>query len=252
MKRVLILALILSISLSLQAGGKVTTKVDGLIFLCDGLNYYRKTRKAIEGAEDSILVVMYLFKKHGELSHHPVNVFIKKLIEAKERGVKVKVILDESRLFTETQKPINQLAYEALKKGGVDVSYDSPDQITHTKLVVMDEYITILGSHNWSLMAMQENNESSVLIKSRKVAREYLKAYWPDYVSKKKISRPTFQDVSTIKGGSAQAYLQIAENYYRNRMYEKALEEYQKIIKEFPESKEATVARKRIREIKAK
>ncbi len=252
MKRVLVFLLILSLSLSLQARGKVTTKVDDLIFLCDGLDYYKKTRKAIERAEDSILVVMYLFKKHEELSHHPVNVFIKKLIEAKERGVKVKVILDESRLFTETKKPINQLAYGALKKGGVDVSYDSPEQITHTKLVVVDEYITILGSHNWSLMALQENNESSVLVKSRKIASEYLKSYWPDYVSKKKISRPTFRDVSTIKGKSAQAYLQIAENYYRNRMYEQALREYQKIITEFPNSKEANIAKERIREIKTR
>lgn len=254
MKKVLVflLILLLGFSFSYQGEGKVTTEVDDLIFLCDGMEYYKETRQALKGAEDSILVVMYLFKKHEELSRHPVNVFIKELIEAKERGVKVKVILDESRLFTETKKPINQLAYEALKKGGVDVSYDSPERITHTKLVVVDEYITILGSHNWSLMAMQENNESSVLIKSQAVAQEYLRSFWPGYVFKRKVTRPTFQDVSTMKEKSAQAYLQMAENYYRNRMYEQALREYQKIIKEFPNSKEAVIAKERIREIETK
>lgn len=252
MKRVLVFLLILLLSFSYQAKGKVTTKVDDLIFLCDGAEYYRETRRALKEANDSILVVMYLFKKYGELSSHPVNVLIKDLIQAKARGVKVKVILDESRRFTETKKIINQLTYEALKKEGIDVSYDSPEKITHTKLVVVDEYITILGSHNWSAMAIRANNESSVLINSHKVAREYLNSYWPGYVFKKKISRSTFQDVSTIKAENAQGYLQMAENYYLNRMYEKALEEYQKIIKEFPESKEATIARERIREIKTK
>lgn len=254
MKRALILALILllSFSFSYQAKGKVTTKVDDLIFLCNGTEYYRETRRALKEANDSILVVMYLFKKYGELSSHPVNVLIKDLIQAKARGVKVKVILDESRRFTETGEIINQLAYEVLKKEGIDVSYDSPEQITHTKLVVVDEYITILGSHNWSAMAIKANNESSVLIKSHKVAREYLKSYWPGYVFKKKIPRPTFQDVSTMKERSAQAYLQMAENYYLNRMCEQALREYQKIITEFPESKEATIARERIKEIKTR
>ena len=137
----------------------------------------------------------------------------------------IQSMLDESRRSTETKKPINQLAYEALKKGGIDVSYDSPEKITHTKLVVVDECITILGSHNWSTMAIRANNESSVLIKSHKVAREYLKSYWPGYVSEKKTSRPTFRDVSTMKEESVQAYLQTAENYYLNRMYEKALRE---------------------------
>lgn len=34
----------------------------------------------------------------------------------------------------------------------------------------------------------------------------------------------------------------MADNYYRNRMYEQALREYQKITKEFPQSKEAIIA----------
>ena len=144
MKRVLILSLILILSLSFQAKGKVTTKVDDLIFLYDGRKYYKETRQALRGANDSILVVMYLFKKYGESPSHPVNVLIKNLIEAKARGVKIKVTLDESRRFTKTGEIINQLAYDVLKKEGIDVSYDSSEKITHTKLIIYIFYMLYL------------------------------------------------------------------------------------------------------------
>ena len=322
-KKILFLGLVILLSITFPSpcSGKITTKVDKLIFLCDGTKYYRETHRALKGAKDSILVVMYLFKKHGELPNHPVNVFIKDLVQAKERGVRVKVILDESRKFSKTGEIINQGAYEVLKKAGIDVSYDSSQVITHTKLAIIDEYITIVGSHNWSAMAIQENNESSVLIYSSKVAQEFMnwikvkpsgipskglnintatqkelealpgigpvlaqrilsyrKEHGPfasideignvpgigsktflrirDRITTEsvaKFAKPVaLQDVSRIKEASAQEYLQMAENYYLNRMYEEALREYQKIITEFPKSKEANIAKERIKEIKAK
>ncbi len=247
MKRILVLALILSLSLSLQARGKVTTKVDDLSFLPRN-DYYVSVHKAVKEAKESIYIAMYIMRYHN-IAHHPADALIKELIAAHKRGVKVKVILDEFAKQTREGKkePMCRPAYEVLKENGVDVRFDSPEVLSHTKLVVIDEYLTFVGSANWSISAFKFNNESSVLIKSKKVARELLESVFPDYVARTKAVK-----LSSLKEVSSQGRLQMAENYYLNRMYGQALREYQKIITEFPKSKEANIAKERIKEIKAK
>lgn len=239
--------LLLIFSLSSNLSGKITTKVEGLSFL-PREDYYVSVRKAIKEARESIYIAMYIMRYHN-ISHHPADILIKELIAAHKRGIKVKVILDEFATVTREEKkePMCQPAYEVLKKNGVDVRFDSPEVLTHTKLVVVDEYLTFVGSANWSISAFKFNNESSVLIKSKKVARELLESVFPDYVARTKAVK-----LSSLKEVSPQGRLQMAENYYLNKMYKQALREYQKIIKEFPESKEATIARERIGEIKTR
>lgn len=227
----------------LWPGGLWAAKVDELIFLPKG-DYFQATHQALQKAKDSIHLVMYVVKK-GPGKGHPVNLLLQDLIKARKRGVRVRVILDESaKGFADSS--LNTNAYNTLLKNGVNVSYDSPKKVTHVKLLIVDDYITILGSHNWSLLAFQSNNESSVLIKSHKVARDFLRFFWSDYTPKLRL-----EDASSIKMTHPQGYLQMAENYYLNRMYEEALGEYQNLIREFPESKEALIAQKRIKEIKA-
>ena len=68
----------------------------------------------------------------------------------------------------------SQEAYELLKKNGVPVYYDSKDRITHNKILVIDNYITIVGSTNWTYSALKKNHEASVMIKSRNVAESFL------------------------------------------------------------------------------
>ncbi|MEK7290856.1 MAG: phospholipase D-like domain-containing protein, partial [Planctomycetota bacterium] len=45
---------------------------------------------------------------------------------------------------------------------------------THNKILVIDNYITIVGSTNWTYSALKKNHEASVLIKSRSVAESFL------------------------------------------------------------------------------
>jgi len=248
-KKLLALGIILMLNLSLSSDilGKITIKVDDLSFLPRN-DYYVSLRKAIKEAQESIYIAMYIMRYHN-ISHHPADDLIKELIAAHKRGVKVKVILDEFAKQTREGKkePMCRPAYEVLKKSGIDVRFDSPEVLSHTKLVVIDEYLSFVGSANWSISAFKYNNESSVSIKSKKVARELLESVFPDYVA-----RTRAVELSSLEEVSPQGRLQMAENYYRNRMYEKALREYQKVIKEFPESEEAVIAKERIKETKAK
>ena len=61
-----------------------------------------------------------------------------------------------------------------LSDGGVEVIYDSPFKTTHTKFMVVDNKLILLGSANWTFYALTNNNEVSVLIRSKEVAMELI------------------------------------------------------------------------------
>jgi len=100
----------------------------------------------------------------------PSNLLIKELINAKKRGVKVEVMLEVREGEDRTAKR-NRHTGKILSEGKVVVIYDSPSKTTHTKLMVVDGKLTLLGSTNWTYYALTSNNEASVLIRSQEVAR---------------------------------------------------------------------------------
>ncbi len=239
MKRIipilLLIVIFFSFSLRIEA-----TKGDELIFLPRG-DYYQAVHKALEEAKESIYVVMYVLKK-GPGERHPVNLLMNDLINAKKKGLRVRVILDESVKDFEGSA-LNNEAYQRLLQGGVDVRFDAPYKITHVKLIVIDEYITILGSHNWSLTAFQLNNESSILIKSKRLARDFI-----TYFNGRETLAPTVKvappkvKVSPPKAVAIAAppiHLQTGKNYYENRLYDKAILELERTIKINPNLVEA-------------
>ena len=70
----------------------------------------------------------------------------------------------------------NEAAFLFLKKNGVEVSYDSNERVLHSKLIVIDSSVTILGSTNWTYSALRKNHESSVIISSPEIARVFAKS----------------------------------------------------------------------------
>ncbi len=77
------------------------------------------------------------------------------LAEAVKRGVAVRGILDDGVDF-------NAAAVERLRALGVDVKPDTPAKMTHSKLVVVDGRIVLLGSTNWTGNSMDNNHETNV------------------------------------------------------------------------------------------
>ncbi|MDP8214290.1 MAG: phospholipase D-like domain-containing protein [Candidatus Euphemobacter frigidus] len=67
---------------------------------------------------------------------------------------------------------------QKLNKEGIEVEYDYPKVRTHDKLVVVDCKYTVVGAHNWTEAALTEQNESSILIKSEAIAKDFLKHFY--------------------------------------------------------------------------
>jgi phosphatidylserine/phosphatidylglycerophosphate/cardiolipin synthase-like enzyme len=127
--------------------------------------YFQVVRTVIQSAKKSIICVFY----EAQLSpNHPFggeSLLLRGLISAVKRGVDVRVILEGA------PERNNKFVYDFLKNAGVNVSYDSDAMTTHSSFIIIDEEWSIIGSHNWTVGAQRTNNEASVVVRSKEVAK---------------------------------------------------------------------------------
>ena len=133
--------------------------------------YFQVAKKMIQEAKTSIQVMMFEMRYYDEHPNSPSNLLIKELIDAKKRRVKIEVIL-EVREEEDRTTQVNRRTGKMLSEGGVEVIYDPLFKTTHAKLMIVDSSLILLGSTNWTYYALTNNNEVSVLIRSKGVAKE--------------------------------------------------------------------------------
>lgn len=135
--------------------------------------YFPEVKKLLGKAKKSVYVSMYLVLYHLDHPDSLPNQLLQELVRAEERGVEVRVILDQGMIY-KSRRYSNDPAYFFLSNAGIRADYDLPSTKLHEKLIIIDECITIIGSHNWSKSAFQRNRESSVVIKCPELAREFI------------------------------------------------------------------------------
>jgi hypothetical protein len=116
---------------------------------------------------------MYFVIIDEDNSSNPVNVLVDDLIAAEDRGVDVKVVFEDSKFKA------SRLAYQKLKNEGVDVYFDTPEELLHVKGVAIDDKYIFIGSANWSRAAIEDNYEVTYLEESPEDAmafREYVES----------------------------------------------------------------------------
>ena len=122
----------------------------------------------IARAKDSIYVQAY-----GLTS----GIIVNQLIQAKNRGVKVQVLLDKSNVSDKWSKMMD------LVNANVSVRIDKVSGIAHNKVIIIDEQKVITGSFNFTNAADKRNAENVIIINNKSVAKEYLNN-WQDRYNK--------------------------------------------------------------------
>ena len=145
--------------------------------------YFKTTLNELIQAKESVYLVMYLASFDPTEPNSQVSQLLKGLVDVKNRGVQVKVILDQNLDFTDESRQDqiyqnkNQTAFEYLRTNGIEVFYDTAETYTHAKAIVIDHGTSILGSTNWSKAALTKNNEVNVLIRSTEYAENLIKQF---------------------------------------------------------------------------
>ena len=142
--------------------------------------YFAVVQTCFREARSSIAVMMFEAAYYDGYSKSPTNLLIRELIVARKRGVEVKVILEKRKERDRTQKN-NMKTGRMLSEAGVQVAYDPVAVTTHTKLLIIDGEISIVGSTNWTYSALEKNHEVAVFIRSPEVAKDlqdYFQQVW--------------------------------------------------------------------------
>lgn len=136
-------------------------------------------------ATPGIPVEVYFSPKGGcteaavaEINRATTNIFVqaysftsapiaKALVDARQRGVQIVVILDKSQLtekYSET---------DFFWNSGVTTLIDDKHAIAHNKVMVIDGQTVITGSFNFTKAAEENNAENMLIIRSQDLAYTY-------------------------------------------------------------------------------
>ena len=133
-----------------------STSVECSVCFTPGSQCTQKIVDRIDGARKEILVQSYSFT-----SIEIANA----LMQAHKRGIKVIIILDHSQ----ENKPLIAQMVQA----GIPTFIDKPAGIAHNKVMIIDSYLVLTGSFNFTKSAQMRNVENSVCITSKKIAEQY-------------------------------------------------------------------------------
>lgn len=134
-------------------------------------NYLPAVLDLINGATNSIEIVQ--LEQHDDRAVRAIEAA---LASAVKRGVKVRGLLDNGVDF-------NAAAVERMLALGAEAKLDTPEKMTHNKLVIVDGKIVLLGSTNWTGNSMGNNNETNVRLDDPLLADyfgRYVAALWAD------------------------------------------------------------------------
>ncbi len=130
---------------------------------------------------DFMLDVIQIINEAKDFIYIPMFFFTDKkipqtLINAKERGVDVRVILDATSAARKYSK------HEILREAGIKVKVENWAGKMHMKALITECYV-VTGSLNWTNRAQFFNDENSLIIKNKKLSSIYKEFFLSLYES---------------------------------------------------------------------
>lgn len=143
-----------------------------LCFVPDGASCEALLVDTIHATRRSLRIQAYYF------TSTPIAQAVK---QAKERGVDVQVIVDQSQ----AGEKYTSATY--LKNAGIPVVVDTKPAIAHNKVMIFDDRAVFTGSFNFTKSAQERNAENGVLIRDDPAL---VKAYADNWLTRFKQSTP--------------------------------------------------------------
>jgi hypothetical protein len=146
------------------------------IGILDGPEYYEKVPELISKANSSIDVCMFHITLPKE--DHPSRRLLDALITAQTRGVKVRVFVDkDAKKDPYLSTIINTPAKRYLEEHNVPCRFDEEKRLLHSKFLVIDSSVVIIGSHNWTAGSYFEFADLSLVISSQKLGQQLVQRF---------------------------------------------------------------------------
>lgn len=92
------------------------------------------------------------------------------IIDAKKRGVDVKVITDKQESQSKSQKPI----LDKLKANNIPIKINAHAGLMHLKVSIIDDKTVTGGSYNYTESATKNNDENLIVMRDNNIVNEYV------------------------------------------------------------------------------
>lgn len=144
-----------------------------------GSAYVDAVEQIIEGATTSLDLMVFLGTATEGRGGKPGSLRLVEALEAAAaRGVDVRVILDQD----DRGEPygsywINRPLVQRLLASAVRVRLDDQDTLLHSKLLVADAAVVVVGSHNWTRAGLDDAHELSVVVDGAATAEPFARRF---------------------------------------------------------------------------
>jgi len=119
----------------------------------------------INNAKKNIKIVVFDWRWYPNDSSSPVQQFNQSLVSAVRRGVHIHAVANNNEIVG------------ILQGVGIDAKKFVSKNIVHAKLMIIDDEIVVIGSHNYTQYAFTMNFEVSCVIDNAEIASEYAKFF---------------------------------------------------------------------------
>jgi len=117
-----------------------------------GADFPKKVIPFIDNAKKNIDLVVYDWRWYDNQLSHPVQQFNLALVRAVKRGVIVRAVVNRPLLLN------------VLNSVGIKARILKDHRTLHSKLIIIDNSLLIIGSHNFTRNAFGANIETSVAV----------------------------------------------------------------------------------------
>lgn len=146
-------------------------------------HYSKKVIPLVLNARSNIEVLMYEWKWYSHKPSAGVQKLNLALTSAARKGVKIKALLNSESMGHALTR-INSNTVSFLQRYGIDAKLGCFGSVVHAKMMIIDDEILILGSHNYTHSAFTRNQEASIIVIGREEIRPYriyFKGLWDSY-----------------------------------------------------------------------
>lgn len=132
---------------------------------------------AASNAQASLHLTYYMISPYWRGPNATSFNLVKVLASAAQRGLTCRLIIDQPNVAF-TTRPFNARAGEALVRAGWKVRVMPDARTLHEKIMIVDQELSLVGSHNISKASATSNYDTSLAIKSAPLAALLYRQFW--------------------------------------------------------------------------
>lgn len=127
--------------------------------------YPRIVIPLLEAARDSVRIIVFDWRWYPTVSGSSVSQFNAAVVAAAKRGVDVRALVN------------NDGVSERLKSHGIQSRRLHSKKMLHTKMILLDDTLLVIGSHNFTQHGFSMNEEASVLVQLAESENDFVKYF---------------------------------------------------------------------------